>query len=200
MHRATRSALRVGMPLFGAVALAIPPLIVGLSGAATADVLWTALRIAALEAFTLLFANIVTGAFRPIFNQAFGARLVHRIHLVTGISGLSLAIAHGVMALVFGIAGYLPAPLWVGPAALALLALVVGTALARRRFRSSWRRIHRLNYLIFVAILIHGLFIGYDLRSDIFLKVWFALYAAVTVAGYVFRTLRAPGGAKVSSR
>lgn len=188
MRPITRWALRVGMPLFGAVAVAVPPLVVGLSGTAAADALWTSLRIAALEAFTLLFANIVTGAFRPLFNQAFGPRLVHRVHVATGVSGFSLAVSHGIMAFVFGIAGYRTVPVWAGPVGLALLALVVATALARRRYRRSWRPIHRLNYAIFIAVLIHGLFIGYDLRSEVFLKVWFGLYAAVAVIGLMYRT------------
>lgn len=173
------------------VLLAIPPVTVALSGTGSADALWTILRIAGLLAFTVVFANIVIGAFRPFFNRLAKPRLVHRVHQFTGLAGFSLAVAHGVCVFVFGIAGYRPSAFWVGPAALTVLAIVIATALLRTRFRRSWRWIHRLNYAIFVAALVHGLVLGADLRTDLFLKVCAGIYAAVVVAGFTYRVFRA---------
>jgi DMSO/TMAO reductase YedYZ heme-binding membrane subunit len=168
--------------------LAIPPIAVALSGSASADALWTTLRIAALEAFTIIFVNIVTGSFRPFFNRLAKPRLVQRIHTVTGIVGFSVAVAHGLCALAFGTTGYRPGAIWIGPVALVILAVVIDTAILRTRFRRSWRWIHRLNYLIFVAVLVHGLALGTDLRSSLFLKICAGIYMAVVVAGFVSRS------------
>ena len=167
--------------------LAIPALAVGLSGTASADATWTALRVAALEAFTLIIANIVMGAFRPFFVRMMKARTAHRLHVVTGIAGFALAVAHGLLAFVFGIAGYRPGLVWVGPAVLVLLAVVIVTALARRRLRRAWRWIHRVNYLLFAVILAHSLILGYDLRSETLLKICFGIYAAAVAAGLGYR-------------
>jgi DMSO/TMAO reductase YedYZ heme-binding membrane subunit len=160
---------------------------VGLSGSASADALWAALRLVALEAFTLVFCNIATGAFRPLLNRVFKGRGLQSYHTVTGATGFGLAVAHGIMVLIFGTSGYRVAPLWVGPAVLAVLAAVIATALARRRLRSAWRWIHRLNYLVFTAILVHGTMLGSDLATQPLLRICFWVYAAVVVAGFSYR-------------
>ncbi|RJP33879.1 MAG: hypothetical protein C4536_03515 [Actinobacteria bacterium] len=167
--------------------LAIPPVLLALSGTASLDATWTALRIAALEAFTLIFLNIVTGAFRPFFNRVFKARSLQRIHVATGLAGFSLALAHGIIALVYGIAGYRTGAVYIGPIVLAVLTAAITTALARRRMRSTWRWIHRLNYLVFAAVLVHGLVLGYDVRSEVPLKILFIVYAGVVATGLVYR-------------
>jgi DMSO/TMAO reductase YedYZ heme-binding membrane subunit len=164
-----------------------PPLVVGLSDTVSADPLWASLRLAALEAFTLISANLVIGSFRPLFNRLARSRTIQRLHVTLDFTAFALALAHGTMAAIFGIAGYQTAPAWVGPAALALLACVIVTALARRRLRDVWRWVHRLNYVIFAAVLAHGLILGYDLRSGLFLKVCFAVYAVAVAAGLFYR-------------
>ena len=187
-----RLLLRSGLTAAGVGALAIPPLAVGLSGTASADGLWTALRMGALWALTLLFVNIVTGAFRPWFGTVFRPRAVHRFHKAVGIAGFALALAHEVMAAVFGIVGYDTIPVWLGPVALVLLALAIAAALLRTRLRRYWRWIHRLNYLIFFVVLAHGLVLGADLRDEPLLQICFGIYAAVVLAGLSSRTRRRP--------
>ena len=145
------------------------------------------LRIAALEAFTLIFLNIVTGSFRPFFNRVFKARSVQRIHVLTGVVGLSLALAHGITALVYGIEFYNAGAVYIGPIMLAVLTVAIAAALMRRRMKNTWRWIHRLNYLVFAAVLGHGLILGYDLKSEVLLKVLFISYAAVVAAGLIYR-------------
>jgi DMSO/TMAO reductase YedYZ heme-binding membrane subunit len=180
-------AWQVALAALGLAVLAVPPLVVGLSGTASTDVLWTTFRLAALEAFTLVFANIVTGAFRPLFNRIAKPRTVHRLHATTGLTGFSIAVAHGTMAVIYGISGYKTVPVWVGPATLAVLALAILGALARRRMRRTWRWIHRLNYVVFAAALVHGSIVGYDLKGTLFLKICFWVYAVVVVAGLAYR-------------
>jgi DMSO/TMAO reductase YedYZ heme-binding membrane subunit len=184
-----RAYARVGLAALGLAMVVMPPVVVGLSDTVSADALWATLRLAALEAFTLVSANLVIGSFRPLFNRVAKPRMVQRLHVTLDLVAFSLALAHGVMALVVGIAGYVTAPLWVGPAALAILALVIVTALTRRRLRRAWRWIHRLNYLVFIAVLVHGLTIGHDLGNNLFLKICFGVYAAVVVAGFAHRMI-----------
>jgi DMSO/TMAO reductase YedYZ heme-binding membrane subunit len=182
-----RNALRVAFGALGLGLLAIPVVAVALSGTASADLLWTTLRLAALEAVTLMFIAIVLSAFRPLFNKVVRPRTAQGIHQNVGLVGFSLAVAHGTMALVFGISGYRQPPVWVGPAVLALLVVTMVGALYRRRLRRSWRWIHRLNYLLFAAILVHGFVLGYDLGSELWLRIWFGIYVAVVAAGLAYK-------------
>ena len=192
-ERPIRGLLQAVAGLVALGLVAIPPAAVALSGSASADALWTALRIAALEAFTIIFANLVTGSFRPFFNRMAKPRTVQRTHTITGATGFAMAVAHGVCVLVFGTAGYRPGALWAGPVALAILAAVIATSLLRTHFRRSWRWTHRLNYVIFVAVLAHGLILGSDLRSGLFLRVWAGILTAVVLAGLAYR-LAGSGG------
>ena len=195
---ATRSMLQVLLVAVGLGLLAVPPVVLALSDGGSSDALWNALRLAALEAFTLVFIDIVTGSFRPFFVRTFKGRTVQRAHVAIASIGFAAGLAHGLMAFVFGISGYATAAVWVGPAVLVVLVAVIATASTRRRLRRSWRWIHRLNYLIFAAVMVHGLVLGYDLRNEVFLKSWFAIYAAVVLAGLSYRVItllgRASGG------
>jgi hypothetical protein len=193
-----RVAWQVALVAVGLVAIVIPPLVIGRSGTASADPLWTTLRLAALVAFTLICASLIVGAFRPLLNRVAKARVIHRLHVAIDLTGFSLALAHGIMVLVFGISGYSKPPVWLGPTVLALLVLVILTALNRKRLRRAWRWIHRVNYLIFVAVLVHGLSLGFDLRSSVLLKAWFGVWAAVIVVGlaYRLRSMIKPRGAR----
>jgi len=178
---------RVGLTAVGLAMVAAPPVAVGLTDTVSVDPLWATLRLAALEAFTLISANMVIGSLRPVFTRLARPRTLQRLHTSVDSAAFALALAHGIMAAVFGISGYQTAPVWVGPAALVLLACVMTTALLRRRLRDVWRWIHRVNYLIAAGVLAHGLILGYDLRSGVFLKTCFAVYAAAMAAGLIYR-------------
>ncbi len=182
-----RAAWRVGLAAVGLAMLVIPPLAVRQSGTAATDALWTTLRLAALEALTLITANIVIGAFRPLLNRLARPRTMHRLHLTVGLAGFAIALAHGIMVAVFGLAGYQTGPAWVGPVVLVLLAWAILAAITRRTLRRTWRWIHRVNYLLFAAALAHGLLLGYDLGQQVLLKVCFGIYAAAVAAGLVYR-------------
>lgn len=182
-----RLAIRATSIVLSLGALTAPLLIVALSSTVSLDATWTTLRIAALMAFTLIFLNIVTGAFRPFFNRAFKARSVQRVHVATGLAGFSLALAHGITALAYGITGYRTGVVYIGPIVLIVLAVAIATALIRRRMRNTWRWIHRLNYAVFAAVLIHGFVLGYDLKSEALLKALFIVYAVVAAAGLGYR-------------
>lgn len=182
-----RSLLQVLLVFVGLGLLAIPPVVLAVSGAEWSETLWITLRVVALEAFTLIFVDIATGAFRLFFVRVYKGRLVQRVHAVIAGVGLAAGTAHGSMVLAFGVSGYTTAAVWLGPSVLVLLAAAIATAVARTRLRRSWRWVHRVNYLVFAAVLTHGLLLGYDLRNEVFLKAWFALYAAVVFAGFAYR-------------
>lgn len=181
-------AWQAGLATAGLVMVAIPPLVVGLSGTASQDALWTALRLAALEAVTLISAGVIIGAFRPLLGRVIKAKPLHRIHVSVGVTGFVLAIAHGTMVAVFGLSGYGSATLLAIPlSVLAVLLLLIGSALARRRLRRSWRWVHRLSYGALAAILVHGFRLGSDLGSGVAMRICLSVYAAAAAAGLAYR-------------
>ena len=183
----TRSALQIAAIALALGILAIPPVVVATSGTATISATWTALRMAGLFAFSLIFMNIVTGSFRPILNRIFKPRNLQQAHMATDLVAFCLALSHGILVVIFGLAGYNKGVVVIGPIVLVLLAVIIVTAIMRRRLWHFWRWIHRLNYLIFAAVLVHGLILGYDLKNEFFLKVCFVIYAVVVAAGLVYR-------------
>ncbi len=173
-------------------ALAVPPLVLAFSGTASVSTDWTALRLLALSALTLLFFNVLTGAARPLFNRVFPPRDVYVAHNFIGLAAFLLALAHGMLVLIFrldfyqGQAGYLI----LGPVALAIAAVAVGAALARRHFKRAWRWLHRLNYPLFIIALIHAWFIGFDLKYSqgrLFMQLVASAYAVIAAAAMVYR-------------
>jgi|GEM_PF-837327 len=172
--------------------LAIPIIVVATSGSFSVSATYTSLRILALMAFTLIFISILTGSFRPFFNRIFKPASAQQIHVAIALAGFALALSHGSLVLVFGLAGYNAFIVSIGPTVLALLVLTMLIAFYRRRLKNSWRWIHRINYLIFGAVFAHGLMLGFDFKRGAFLKILFGIYAGIVVAGLIYRymTLR----------
>ena len=190
MVREKKVIARTLIGLVGLGLLAIPILAVSMYGAASRDYLWTALRLAALEGFTLIFASIALSAFRPLLVRTINPRSLHRLHVNTGAVGFFLAVAHAIMLLVVGLSGYARAFLWLGVVVLIVLVMAMATAVSRRRLQRTWRWIHRLNYLVFAAVLVHGFRLGSDFAAASWLKAWFLICAAVVVFGLVYRVMR----------
>ncbi len=180
-------AAGAGLGLLAAAALALPLLFVLLTGVRGFSPEWLALRIAAMLAFTFLFLNIVTGALRPRLGRIYGGKNVQRVHVTCGVTGLVLALTHAGLALAYGIMGYQGLAVAIGLGVLALLAVVVFTALYRKAFGRAWRLIHRLNYLLFLALFVHAVLIGYDLDRYAVIFWLFVLYAAAAAAAQVYR-------------
>jgi predicted ferric reductase len=170
--------------LFALGTLIVPPLVVATSGTATYSATWTALRILALYALTVLFINIMTGSFRPLLVKVFKPKLLFKVHNTTGLVGFSLAVAHMVLVIVEG--------LWpgfrnLGPLALFVLTFTTTAILLRKHLKRSWRMIHRLNYVVFIVALIHAFKLGIDLQGGGFLSGVLFFYAALVAAGFVYR-------------
>jgi len=180
-------ALQVGLVALAVVLVAVPFIAMGLFGFRSDTARFTALRMAALETFTLLFIDIMIGAFRPLLTKVFRAKVTHRAHQWIGLVAFALAIAHGTLILLQGLKGYPRAAVWVGPANLTVLTVIIVTALDRRGLTSVWRWIHRLNYLLFAAALTHASYVGANVRTQEFLRIVFYVYMAAVVVGLGYR-------------
>lgn len=191
--KAHRRQAQAALAVLGALMLAAPPVVVALSTG------WSPLPLAlanlsAMYAFTLIFMNIMTGALAPWSYAVFGPRGGNRVHLLTGVTGFLLALAHGAIMLAEKyFQGY--GPVWiVGPVALGLLAVTGLAALDRARLKKLWRAIHQVNYAIFIAVYAHALWIGVDLRRDSSasdaLLLLFTAYVLLALAAMLIRVLR----------
>jgi predicted heme/steroid binding protein len=169
------------------VVVAVPFIAMGVAGFRSDTAAWVALRIAAMEAFTLLFVDIAIGAYRPLLTRVFRTKTMYRAHQWIGLAALVLAIGHGSSVFALGTGGYVRNALLIGPCVLALLAVVIGVAFLRRRASTAWRWIHRVNYGLFAAVLVHASYLGFNVRSQAFLQIILYFYAAVVVAALGYR-------------
>lgn len=160
-----RKVLRIVILVLAVCALAAPVIVVGLSPGGFSPAGPAAIRLLGLYAFTLIFFNIMTGALAWRFYMIFNPVREYLFHIVAGTAGFSLAIAHG--AVVFSMVFFRGFnKVWiVGPVALGLLALTISTAIEKERFQGLWRKIHVINYAIFVGIFIKAVIIGTDVAA-----------------------------------
>ncbi len=188
-----RDAMRVILPLVFIAMIAVPLVLVLVWGGG-GPAYGTALRIIALEAFTLMFASIMTGSQTRVMYRLFKPIRAYRFHIACGVAGFMLALAHGVIVLVERyFRGF--SSLWViGPVVLGMLAVTVFAALDKKRLPRIWRRIHQINYVLFVAIFIKALLIGTDIKSPlgyaVALKALFITYVAAAALAMAFRIRR----------
>lgn len=194
MERAQANVFRAGLIVLGVLSATVPALAIYVTGTSFADHLWAAARTVALEGLTFVIANILIGAARPLFNRIFRPRTVQRAHVTFGALGLVLIVGHAVMLLVFGLAGYDRSLLWAGVASLAVLALALLAAVARRRLRPSWKWIHRLSYAAFAIALVHGFSLGFDLGGASWIRIWFLAWVAVVASALLLRVTRSYRG------
>jgi len=177
--------------LLAAGALAAPLLVVGLSPGGFSNASFSALRLCALYSFTLIFMNIVTGAARLPVYMLFNPRRAYIFHLTTGALGFSLAVAHGAIVVVTRHYAGRNAIWLIGPIALGALAVTIFVALDKKRLRRVWRRIHQINYLIFVAIFIKAMVIGSDIvthdATSYVMKTLMIIYVVIAAGATAYR-------------
>ena len=189
----TRKTLSVVLLALASVVILVPFGIVG-------QRLWNILQepgealeildsLTALVAVSLIFLDIVTGGFRPMLARVFKPAPLQRAHTAFGIAGLSFAVCHLVLLLPVIAEHYSeanPVVFLLGPVALALLLVTVTTALFMKRLKRSWRVVHLLNYVIFAAAVVHGLFVS-EHGNRLVVLVVLLLYAAIALAGLGYR-------------
>lgn len=148
-----------------------------------------------LYAFTFVFFQVVFGSSMRLLIRVYPAFLsFHRRH---GLFTLLFALTHPVMRILgislaavlknpaFGISHKMSFFYWLGYFQLFLLLLTVIAALLRSRpwLVKYWRKIHYLNYLIFISVWLHSWFLGSDIQTTNFKWLWifFAVAAGASV-------------------
>ena len=162
------------------------------------------LRGLGLIAFSMLFVQIVLGAFIDKFAKKFGS-WVYKFHIFEGIITYLLIFLHPVFFVIFNyllgskfdpyvafvnICLLCKTPLdyfySIGRISFILLSITSFAALFRNAnpwLKTNWSKFHTLNYFIFIFIGIHGYYLGSDFRSQPFFT--FAILAYLTVLGIV---------------
>jgi methionine sulfoxide reductase heme-binding subunit len=176
-------------------------------------VLWYAARAAALAAFFVLAASLLTGtAIRTALLAPLARnRAVVAVHGFLTWFWLPLVVVHVTSLLLDTTSRITPLDLLVpfrvnegagsqfaiglGTIGLLLLVLIAATSALRRSMRPTlWRWIHRLTYPMFVVFLIHAQLAGTDFsQAVISLAAWATLGGLVALA-----LLRAAGGRMTS--
>jgi predicted ferric reductase len=131
-------------------------------------------------------------------------RGIVRFHRTQGSFALLFAVLHpGFILLGYGAAKYLSFRYvtsnqvwWLLPAyiALIILLLTAGTALLAWYGKDIpwWRKLHKLNYLVFALVWLHSWFIGTDTQLTTLRAVWLVYFiiVMVSVAGKYFDAIK----------
>lgn len=162
--------------------------------------LWYGARVAALAAFAVLSASIVTGtALRTSLLAPLARnRAVLDLHTFMSWLWVPLVGVHITALLLDGTAriglldtvvpfrvDYAPLAVGLGTIGFLLLLLVGVTSAFRRRLSPRlWRWVHRLSYPMFVLFLLHAQLAGSDFsRTFISMAGWATLGAVIMLAG-----------------
>jgi len=159
-------------------------------------------RLFGLYAFTLILVQATFCSFREPLRNVLGAAEWYNFHHSAGKAAFILALAHPTALLLYSylshdLSFYKSIVLFssgnlfysLGPVALYLLVIVLITALFfRTRMWGSlplWRRLHTLNYLIFIFAFAHSFTIGTDVAAGLH-DLWL-FYAMLFFIGLLYR-------------
>jgi predicted ferric reductase len=161
-------------------------------------------RVLGLLVFSLFFVQIILGAFmKKILNKLGG--WIFNFHVFEGILVYVLVFLHPIsylLTIYFAGAGLDPYRVFVnaciickspsdyfltlGRVSFWLLSISVFAALFRKAtpwLKANWRKLHVLNYFIFLIVGLHGFFLGSDFRVQPFFT--FAIVAYVIILGII---------------
>lgn len=148
-----------------------------------------------LIALNFIFLQILIGAFIKPLSKMFGV-WIYKFHIIEGIIAYILVFLHPIfylLSLKFSGHGFDPyiafinacllckTPydyfLTIGRISFWLLTIGVFAAIFRKTsnwLTKHWKNLHLVNYLVFLAVAIHGFFIGSDFRSIILILLTIA--------------------------
>jgi len=165
----------------------------------------TAGRIVAMVALALFMVQFALAGRWRLLDSAFGLDRLLQVHGVIGTTACVLVSAHPF--LVFYESGYstsLEAGPWtsywpqlLGVVALALVWLIVATAIWGAFLDLSyeqWRWIHRLTFVLVVLGLVHAFAIGEDFQHIAWVRVAWIITLAAYAAGFVWVKIARPIG------
>jgi predicted ferric reductase len=161
-------------------------------------------RFFGLTLFTLLFVQLILGAFMDKIEERVGG-WVFQFHVIEGVVIYSLALLHPLFFMIFNrYIGSSWNPYFVfvdicllcktrvdfyyslGRISFWLLTITIFAGLFRKAtpwLKANWRKLHVLNYVIFLITGLHGFFIGTDFQWQPFYS--FAIIAYAIVVGVV---------------
>jgi len=173
------------------------------------QLLWLTSRAAALTAFFVLAATLVTGqALRSaMFDGAVRNRDLSNLHRFLTVCWVPLVALHVLAMTLDGVArispldlvipfrvSYATLPIALGTIGFDLLLIVTVTGYLRARLDpAAWRWLHRLSYVMFGVFLLHALLAGTDFARPIVLAPAAAVVAFIAItslARLVFGRLR----------
>lgn len=166
--------------------------------------------LAGLYAFVFLWTQFVLGS-----NMVLWLKLApgfYRFHRVFGVFTFLFAVLHPtLLALGVGVGAFLSKSfvsagqalfVWLGQIALVLLLFTVlaGLLMRTRFLRRHWRKVHVLNYGIFVLTFVHSWNLGTDVRPTGLRFLWWfmAASAALSALGRLILVLRRRGAKKAA--
>lgn len=172
-------------------------------------------RITGLLAFSLLFVQIILGAFMNRWTEKLGG-WVFNFHQAQGAIVYSLILAHPLLFVLFNfkLKGVLdpfyvftdfcllcpkPIELWYtfGRVSFWLISVAILAVILKNEpwWRTNWRKFHILNYVAFLLAATHSFFVGTDTKNIPFSYFyWFALATVVFSLIYKFVYLRIKKG------
>jgi DMSO/TMAO reductase YedYZ heme-binding membrane subunit len=158
---------------------------------------WYVTRISALLAYLALTASVLYGL---LLSTKLLDRIAHRavsftLHQDLASIGLALALVHAAVLMIDRSVPYSPLevvvpfsgpyrPLWVGigQLALGLTIVVLFSFHVRRRIgQKTWRQVHYLSFLAFLAATMHGLMAGTDSGASWAFAGYLAAITSVSV-------------------
>jgi sulfoxide reductase heme-binding subunit YedZ len=161
------------------------------------QLLWLTARAAAISAFFVLAASLVTGqAVRTaILDGVVRNRDLLSLHVFLTVCWLPLLALHIAAITLDGVSrvglidlvipfrvSYAPLAIGLGSIGLDLLIIVMVTSLLRRHIDApTWRWLHRLAYIMFAVFTLHGLLAGTDFTRSLILAPVAAVVAFIAI-------------------
>lgn len=185
--------LKYGLPIVWLLILFVPPTTYFVNrGGLSADPR-TLFPLFGLLAFTLVWSQIMLGAFMRPLTKLYPKVL--RLHIAFGLLTFTFALLHPLLLIVgytpasyFGytfVAPELKSAVFLGQGALLLLLLGVLAGLLRnwKPLQRVWRWFHFSHYLVFFLVFFHSMRLGTDLSITPYLRgLWLFFFVTVVVA------------------
>lgn len=157
---------------------------------------YTILRYLGLTLYSLIFMQIMSGAFRRPLNLFLNRRYHHTWHVVVGFLTLGTVFAHPLFLylsnhLIYGSYIYLDNGIRfnigqvLGYFQLSLVLLGFAAASMMNFFQkwmTFWRKIHWLMYVVFISATVHSYILGSDINTGWYGMVRWAMVALVGIA------------------
>lgn len=157
---------------------------------------YTILRWLGLTVYSLIFLQIMSGAFRRPLNKFLPPLWHHRWHVTVGFLVMTVALAHPMFLylsnkLIYGSYIYLDnglnynIGLLLGELQLTLISCGFLAAILMNFFKkwmTFWRKIHWLMYVAFFSATVHSLILGTDINADWYSVARWSMVALVVCA------------------